>query len=108
MTYPTIDSLNLIINNKFLLSNAVAMRAKAISEGSIPYIDDFNPLNPIETAMKEFAGKKVEMEILKGAPAKETKVSEEKAKAQKFWGLDSLEKEDSKKGKKPKKEKKKK
>lgn len=58
--------------------------------------------------MKEFAAKKVEMNILKGAPVKETKISEEKAKAKKFWGLDSLEKEDSKKGKKPKKEKKKK
>jgi len=97
----TLDSLLKITDNKFLLSNAVATRAKEILDGSIPYIDDFNPLNPIETAMKEFSAGKLKIKILEGPVAKPLKVIEQKAKD--FWTIDNLEKKDHKKAKKTKK-----
>ncbi|MCX5749904.1 MAG: DNA-directed RNA polymerase subunit omega [Candidatus Saganbacteria bacterium] len=100
MSQPTIDSLIKVTDNKYLLSNAIATRAKEISEGSIPYIDDFNPLNPIDTAMKEFAAGKLKIKILSGPVAKPLKVIEQKAKD--FWTIDNLEKKEHKKAKKTK------
>lgn len=65
MTKVTIDQLLDKSQNKFLLSNALGMRAKQIGEGSLPYVDDFNPANPIITAMKEIASEKIKVKILK-------------------------------------------
>ena len=99
MTTPTIDILLKRINNRFLLANAVATRAKEILDGSLPYVEDSNPLNPIETAMNEFATSKVTIKILDGPPAKIEKIAE----VRDFWAKEvNLEKEDKKKGKKTK------
>jgi DNA-directed RNA polymerase subunit K/omega len=89
------------VNNKFLLANALSQRAKEIGEGSLPYIEDFNPLNPIETAMKEFSADKFKVKILEGPPKKPIKIIEDKARD--FWTIDNLEKKDQKKVKKEKK-----
>jgi DNA-directed RNA polymerase subunit K/omega len=96
----TIDHLLPKSENKFVLSNALGMRAKQIGEGSLPYVDDFNPANPIITAMKEIAADRIKIKIGKET-AKKAKVSllEEKPKKRL-----SLAKE--KKGKKKKEKKK--
>ena len=60
----TIDSLLSKAKNKFLLSNAVAGRAKQISEGSLPYVDNFDPTNPIITAMREIASEKIKIKMV--------------------------------------------
>lgn len=49
--------------NRFLLSNAVSSRAKQITGGSLPYINDFDPSNPIITAMREIASEKIKIKI---------------------------------------------
>ena len=99
MTTPTIDSLLKRINNRFLLANAVATRAKELLDGSLPYVEDSNPLNPIETAMNEFAFSKVAIKILDGPPKK----AEKAAETRDFWAKEvNLEKEDKKKSKKAK------
>ena len=96
MSTPTTDVLLKLVKNRFLLANAIATRAKEISEGSLPYIEDFNPLNPIETAMNEMARQKVEIKILEGPPKKELKAPDVKD----FWNVEGgLEKEDRKKAK---------
>lgn len=59
-----IDSLLKKSKNKFLLSNAIAGRAKQISEGSLPYVNDFDPTNPIITAIKEIARDKIRIKII--------------------------------------------
>ncbi len=90
-----------------MLSNAIAQRAKEISEGSIPFVEDYNPINPIETAMKEFSRGLFDIKSLKGPAPKPMKVIE--AKAKDFWTLDNLQKETRKKSspsKKPAKSKK--
>jgi DNA-directed RNA polymerase omega subunit len=97
LSTPTIDVLLKKINNRFLLANAVATRAKEISEGSLPYIEDSNPLNPIETAMNELARNKVEIKILEEPPKKEIRLPE----ARDFWNVNGgLEKEDKRKARK--------
>ncbi len=100
MTYPTIDDLLNRINNRFLLSNVVSDRAKALTEGSLPYIEDADTANPIETAMNELKEKKIGYKILE-APSKK---SERSSEIQDFWTPKdiSLEKEDRKKSKKTK------
>ena len=65
-----IDQLLSVSENKFLLSNALGTRAKQISEGSLPYVDDFNAANPIITAMKEIASGKVKVKMLVGPSPK--------------------------------------
>ncbi|HTY13268.1 MAG TPA: DNA-directed RNA polymerase subunit omega [Candidatus Omnitrophota bacterium] len=60
----TIDSLLSKAKNKFLLSNAVAGRAKQISEGSLPYVDNFDPTNPIITAIREIANDKIKIRMV--------------------------------------------
>ncbi len=59
----TLDELLSKSQNKFLLANALGKRAKQISEGSLPYVDDFNPANPIITAMKEIASEKIKIKV---------------------------------------------
>lgn len=100
MTLPTIDDLLSKINNRFLLANVVADRAKAITEGSLPYVEDSNVAYPIETAMNELNQNKIWYKILEAPSKKSEKVSEIKD----FWTPKdmSLEKEDKKKSKKSK------
>ncbi|MBI5700307.1 DNA-directed RNA polymerase subunit omega [Candidatus Saganbacteria bacterium] len=63
-TKETIDILLKNAKNKFLLSNAVAGRAKQITEGSLPYVNDFDPTNPIITAIREIARDKIRIKLL--------------------------------------------
>ena len=64
-----IDELMTKAQNKFLLSNAAAGRAKQIVEGSLPYVNNFDPNNPVVTALREIAGDKIKIKIL-SAPSK--------------------------------------
>lgn len=64
MSKETIDELLKKAKNKFLLSNAVASRAKQISEGSLPYVNDFDPTNPIITAIREIARDKIRIKLM--------------------------------------------
>jgi len=75
----TLDILLTKAKNKFLLSNAVAGRAKQISEGSLPYVNNFDPTNPIITAIREIATDKIKIRALTGESKrpKEVKVLEE-------------------------------
>lgn len=59
----SIDRLLEKAKNKFLLSNAIAGRAKQISEGSLPYINHFDPSNPIITAIREIGSDKIKIKI---------------------------------------------
>jgi len=96
----SVDQLLEKSENKFLLSNALGQRAKQISEGSLPYVDDFNPTNSIVTAMKEIAFDKVKIKVLKGPEIKaKAALKEEKKERPKL----SLAKEKKKKSKKSKK-----
>jgi DNA-directed RNA polymerase omega subunit len=52
--------------NKFLLVNAAAGRAKQILEGSLPYVDNFDPNNPIITALREIAADKMRIKVMSG------------------------------------------
>lgn len=62
----TIDTLLARAKNKFLLANAAAGRAKQVSEGSLPYIDNFDPTNPVITALREIAADKMRIKVLSG------------------------------------------
>ena len=108
----SIDNLLSKAKNKFLLSNAISGRAKQISEGSLPYVDNFDPTNPIITAIREIGADKIKIKLL-ASPKKKTQDLFEASAAEKREerapALDRLAKE--KKGKKEnkgKKEKKKK
>lgn len=74
MTKETIDTLLKKAKNKFLLSNAVAGRAKQISEGSLPYVNDFDPTNPIITAIREIARDKIRIKLLTAESKKPVEV----------------------------------
>ena len=73
-----IDHLLSKADNKFLLSNAVAGRAKQINDGSLPYVNDFDPTNSIITALKEVAGDKILIKIGKEAAKKAKEEATEK------------------------------
>ncbi|HVN67336.1 MAG TPA: DNA-directed RNA polymerase subunit omega [Candidatus Sulfotelmatobacter sp.] len=106
MTEITIDNLLSKAKNKFLLVNAAAGRAKQVAEGSLPYIDNFDPTNPVITALREIAADKIRIRVLTG-PAKKAQellVSQEEEKPS---ALARLAKE-KKASAPPKKEKKKK
>ena len=100
MSEITIDQLLDKAKNKFLLSNAVAGRSKQIAEGSLPYIDDFNPANPIITAIREIAKERIKIKIGTARKKKEVAAEVEEKKVKRI----SLKKE--KKAKKSKKKKK--
>ncbi|MBU0687759.1 MAG: DNA-directed RNA polymerase subunit omega [Candidatus Margulisbacteria bacterium] len=63
----SIDNLLTKTDNKFMLSNAVAGRARQILSGSLPYVNDFDPTNPIVTALKEISRNKIGIKVLKGS-----------------------------------------
>lgn len=82
MTELNIDNLLGKAKNKFLLVNAAAGRAKQVAEGSLPYVDNFDPTNPVITALREIAADKIRIKILSG-PAKKPQeliVSEEEVR----------------------------
>ena len=58
LNFPKIDPTELLkkIPNRFLLSVAIAKRARQISEGEKPLVEVMKdkPMNPINIAMKEF------------------------------------------------------
>ena len=70
MTELTIDNLLSKAKNKFLLVNAAAGRAKQVAEGSLPYVDNFDPTNPVITALREIAADKIRIKVLTGPAAK--------------------------------------
>ncbi|OGC14071.1 hypothetical protein A3J90_08675 [candidate division WOR-1 bacterium RIFOXYC2_FULL_37_10] len=73
-TKETVDMLLKQAKNKFLLSNAVAGRAKQITEGSLPYVNDFDPTNPIITAIKEIARGKIRIKFVTAESKKPVEV----------------------------------
>lgn len=66
----SIDNLLPKAVNKFLLSNAAAGRAKQIVDGSLPYVSNFDPNNPVVTALREIAADKVRIRVLSGPSKK--------------------------------------
>jgi DNA-directed RNA polymerase omega subunit len=64
-----IDNLLLKAKNKFMLANAASGRALQIIEGSLPYVNNFDPNNPVITALREIAADKIRIKVLTG-PAK--------------------------------------
>ncbi len=65
-----IDNLLSKAKNKFLLANAASGRAKQIADGSLPYVDNFDPTNPIITALREIASGKLNIKVLTGPSKK--------------------------------------
>ena len=83
MTDITIDNLLGKAKNKFMLVNAASGRAKQIAEGSLPYIDNFDPTNPVITALREIASDKIRIRVLQGPQkkAQDLLVTEDEAAA---------------------------
>ncbi len=98
-----IDNLLSKAKNKFLLSNATAGRAKQIVEGSLPYVNHFDPNNPIITALREIAADKVRIKILTAPTKKPQELLAREEEERKPSALKRLAKE--KRGKKEKKKK---
>lgn len=100
-----IDELLKKTENKFLLANAAAGRAKQIAEGSLPYVNNFDPNNPLVTALREIAADKIKIKVLTGAAKKQAELLK-KAKEQEVLVpsmLDALAKGSKKKLEKKKK-----
>lgn len=98
-----VDDLLLKSKNKFLLVNAAAGRAKQIVEGSLPYVNNFDPNNPVITALREIAADKIRIRVLGGPTKKTQELLVTKEEEKKPNALQRLAKE--KKGSKKKKEK---
>lgn len=77
LNFPDIKMKDLLekFENRFLLSIAVAKRARQIKEGSRPLVEFVpnEPLNPISIAMKELLEDKIDVEI---NPKKEEGIAE--------------------------------
>ncbi|PIS28523.1 DNA-directed RNA polymerase subunit omega [Candidatus Saganbacteria bacterium CG08_land_8_20_14_0_20_45_16] len=102
-----IDNLISKAHNKFLLSNAAAFRAKQIVDGSLPYVNHFDPNNPVVTALRELAADKIIVKVLSGPSLKTIKLTEELPKEDPS-ALERLAKESKKEPKKKEKKEKKK
>jgi DNA-directed RNA polymerase omega subunit len=107
LTELSIDNLLSKAKNKFLLVNAAAGRAKQISEGSLPYVDNFDPSNPVITALREIAADKIRIKVMTGPTKKSQELIVAEEAAAQPSALDRLAKE-KKASPPPKKEKKKK
>lgn len=70
MSEVNIDDLLSKAKNKFLLTNAAAGRAKQIVDGSLPYVDHFDPTSPVITALREIAADKLRIKVLTGPSKK--------------------------------------
>ena len=102
-----IEDLLIKAKNKFLLVNAAAGRAKQIIDGSLPYVNDFDPNNPVITALREIAAEKFRIKMTTAASKKAQELlAPEGEKEARPSALERLAKET--KGKKTVKEKKKK
>ena len=93
----TYDNLMSKAPNKFLLVNAAAGRARQIVDGSLPYVNDFDPTNPIITAFKEIASDKISIKALKEPLKKSSLLDKKEKEEKKLFALDSLEKKKKKK-----------
>ena len=102
-----IDNLLSKAKNKFLLANAAAGRAKQIVDGSLPYVDNFDPTNPVITALREIAADKIRIKVLSGPVKKpqELLVSAEEEKPSALKRLAKGKKEAVPKKKEKKKKK---
>ena len=98
-----IDDLLTKAKNKFLLSNAAAGRAKQIADGSLPYVNNFDPNNPVITALREIAANKIRIKTLSGPAKKTQELLAPKEEEEKPSVLGRLAKEKKKKEKKKKK-----
>jgi len=103
-----IDDLLSRSKNKFLLSNAAAGRAKQIVEGSLPYVNNFDPNNPVITALREIAADKLRIKVLSGPSKKAQELLVKEDEKKKPSPLDRLAKDKKGKVKKEKKTAKKK
>ena len=83
--------------NKFMLSNAIAGRAKQVSEGSLPYVNDFDPTNPIITALKEIAADKILIKVGEHSHTKPEHLLVEVDEDKKSSSLESLARNSKKK-----------
>jgi DNA-directed RNA polymerase omega subunit len=90
-----VDEIMSRVKNKFVLVNATIARAKQVQAGSLPYVDDFDPTDPIKTALKELVSERIKIKIGKGAPKTLEMLSVEESGEK-----TSLAKEDKKKKKK--------
>jgi DNA-directed RNA polymerase omega subunit len=85
LTERDLDNLLSKASNKFLLVNATSGRAKQIVEGSLPYVNNFDPNNPVVTALREISADKLKIRVLTGPSKKPqdllAKVEEEAKKA---------------------------
>ena len=87
-----IENLLTKAKNKFLLANAASARAKQVAEGSLPYVDNFDPTNPVITALREIAADKIRIKVL-GGPAKKAQellLTKEEEEAQRPSALERL------------------
>lgn len=101
MTEISIDQLLAKIPNKFLLVSGLAERAKQIAAGSLPYIDAFDPENPINTAILEMATDKIKVGF--SAEPKKHRAAVVPPKLDLRTAFATLEKEEKKKYKKKRK-----
>jgi DNA-directed RNA polymerase omega subunit len=103
-----IDNLLSKANNKFLLTNAASGRAKQLVEGSLPYVNNFDPNNPVITALREIAADKIRIKVLTGPSKKVQELLKTDAEEERPSALDRLARETKAKAAPKKKEKKKK
>lgn len=101
-----IDDLLSKARNKFLLSNAAAGRAKQIVEGSLPYVNHFDPNNPVITALREIAADKIRIKVLSGPAKKPQEILGREEEEVRPSALERLAKEKKTRSKKEKKKKK--
>jgi DNA-directed RNA polymerase omega subunit len=102
-----IDDLLTKATNKFLLANAAAGRAKQIVEGSLPYVNNFDPNNPVVTALREIAADKIRIKVLTGPLKKVQELLKTDEDEEKPSALERLAREKKAKTVVKKKEKKK-
>jgi DNA-directed RNA polymerase omega subunit len=98
-----IDDLLTKAKNKFLLANAAAGRAKQIVDGSLPYINNFDPNNPVVTALREIAADKIRIKVLSSPSKKAQMILATDEEEEEPTALDRLAKEKKGKAKREKK-----
>ena len=108
MSERDIDHLLTKAANKFLLVNAASGRAKQIVEGSLPYVENFDPNNPVITALREISADKMKIKILSGPSKKPQDILEKEEDTKEARRPSALERlaRDSKKSSKKKENKK--
>ncbi len=108
MSERDIDHLLTKAANKFLLVNAASGRAKQIVEGSLPYVENFDPNNPVITALREISADKMKIKVLSGPSKKPQDILEkedDKKEAKKPSALERLARDSKKSSKKKEKKK---